>query len=283
MPVKGIKEKKEVLEDIKKRIKLREESRGRITEIDLKLLYDFADKLVEKFGGFVQGLILFGSVAKDKQRKESDLDVLALVDDATWDVTNELISTWRIGVGRILLDMRAAHKLHVTTLGIVQFWDAVRYSEPVVLNVLRDGQPIIETGFFRPLKRLLELGAIKPSREAVEIRRTNSLNFFRRHSSRLFFVFDDLYWASMNAAHAVLLAHDIIPASPEEVAEVFSKKMKKKVAKKDITFLKRIVTTAKDIAIKKKKFLTLDEIKKFQKDTEKFVLKMSKISKKKLK
>lgn len=284
MPVKELtKDQKKVLRDIEERIKEREKAKGKITETDLKLLYGFADQLVDKFGGFIQGLILFGSVARGKERKESDLDVLALVDDATWEVTPELISTWRIGVGRILIEMKAAHKLHITTLGIVQFWDAIRYSEPVILNVLRDGQPIIETGFFRPLKRLLELGAIKPSREAVEMRRINSFNFMERHNSRLLFAFDDLYWAAINAAHAVLLANDIVPASPIEVAEIFEKNLNKKVSKKDVSFLRKIVTVTKDIAIKKKKGITIEELKNFKKDAEGFVTRMSKLSTRKLK
>lgn len=282
MPVDEPKKGEEALKKIKERIDLRDKSRGRITEVDLKLLYDFADKLVEKFGGFIQGLVLFGSVAKGEQRKESDLDVLALVDDATWETSQDLISAWRFGVGKILVELGASKKIHVTTLGIVQFWDGVRHTEPVILNILRDGQPIIETGFFKPLKKLLEMGTIRPSKEAIQTRISNAGNFLVAHENKLLLSFGDLYWAAINAAHAVLMANDIIPTSPSEVAEMLRKKLKKKIKPSEAAFLNKLVKTLKQLSRKEKKSLSLNELKDFEAKTTKFVNRMLNLAKKKI-
>jgi predicted nucleotidyltransferase len=67
----------------------------------------FAEQLHRRLGDHVHGMWLFGSRARGEQpSEESDVDVLVLVDDASWD--------GRMGVRKILDD--AAHKLDLDAL-----------------------------------------------------------------------------------------------------------------------------------------------------------------------
>jgi predicted nucleotidyltransferase len=67
----------------------------------------FAEQLCKRLGDHVHGVWLFGSRARgEKPSEESDVDVLVLVDDASWD--------GRMDVRKILDD--AAHQLDLDAL-----------------------------------------------------------------------------------------------------------------------------------------------------------------------
>jgi predicted nucleotidyltransferase len=71
------------------------------------LVETFAEQLCERLGDHVHDVWLFGSRARCEQPSdESDVDVLVLVDDASWD--------GRMGVRKILDD--AAHQLDLDAL-----------------------------------------------------------------------------------------------------------------------------------------------------------------------
>ncbi len=256
--------------EIENRIRLRDLRKGTIRDDDLKLLYSFAEKATKDFGGFIHAIILFGSIAKGK--KGVDMDVLALVDDISMPVTQDLVGAYRLGMGQVLVDIGASERIHLTTIGLADFWDGVRQSDPVIVNIIRDGKAITDTGFFRPLKRLLELGRIRPSREAIEAHinkakyLTSSVDAFMRMS------LDNLYWATFDAAHAVLMASGETPPSPKEIPKYFAKL--RGITKSDVTFVKKMYSVMKTLS-KTKTFDPL-KVKKLRVETERFVKKMEK-------
>ena len=217
------KHKLDNLSEIENRMRMRDAKKGKITEHDFELIYKFAQKATKEFGGFIHAIILFGSVAKDKAKKRNDIDLAVLVDDVAVPVRPETIGAYRVGIGQILAEIDAVEKLHLTTIGIADFWDGVRLSDPVIVNLIRDGQAITDTGFFSPMKKLLEMGRIRPSRESIEAHYSkakalvNSVKTYQRISV------DNLYWAVSNAAHAKLMDSGITPPTPREIPKLFKK------------------------------------------------------------
>ncbi|MBR9678341.1 MAG: nucleotidyltransferase domain-containing protein [Nanoarchaeota archaeon] len=271
---------KKAIKELKVRLKLRERKPGTITEKEIRILYDFTKKLVNKFGGFVHALILFGSVSREEKKKESDLDVLALVDDVSFDITPEIVGSWRLSVGSILSDLNAVGKIHVTTLGLTQFWDAVRHADPVIITILRDGQPVVDTGFFKPLKKLLETGRIRPSRESIEAHLMVANRLIGAADTHVLAAFDDLYWAVINSAHSALMSKGHLPRAPSEVPQYFKKYLMKKkygLDKKDADFLAYMIRTMKHIARGELNKLDPVELNKAKLNTKRFVKKISKI------
>ncbi|MDD5418026.1 MAG: nucleotidyltransferase domain-containing protein [Candidatus Nanoarchaeia archaeon] len=283
MPV-IIPSRREMMKHIEQRIKQREKQKGTADENDLSIIYQFAEKLIKEFGGFIQGVILFGSVARKKNAKESDFDILVIVDDATWEPTPELIGTWRMGCGKILVDLGAMEKIHITTIGMIQFWDAIRVSDPVILTILRDGKPIVETGFYKPLKKILELGGFRASREAILMRVARAKALMNGVDAHLRVAFDDLYWAMMDATQAALMSLGLYPTSPKELVETLaSLKSTLNLETSDIAMVKKMIEITKEVEHGSKAKISEDEIKKYRVIIERYTSKLEKATHKNLK
>ena len=132
---------------------------------ELSLAYDFAKKVHEEFGDMIKALILFGSAARKKSAKKGDIDVLVVFDDVTINLTQEIVTTYRLIIEKIISDVST--RLHVTTIKLTTFWEYIRAGDPIGMNILRDGAALLDTGFFEPLHSLLVRGRIRPSPESM--------------------------------------------------------------------------------------------------------------------
>ena len=263
----------DALSDIQHKLRLKSLKPGVLNEKDFELIYKFAKELTQKFGGFIHGVILFGSRAREKSEKGSDIDLLILVDDVVTPVTNEIISAYRLGVGEILAKLNATDKIHLTTLGISDWFDAVRHADPVAVNVLRDGKAIVDTGFFEPLKRLLMLGRIRPSKEAIDAHLNRAKALLNATNIHMLAALDDLYWACIDAADALLMYLDIPVPSPKDIVEVFRNELPKKIEVKEeyIQTLDEMVKIMKSIARREKTTATAEELEKYKGKVRKFI------------
>jgi len=217
------------LSHLKERMELIKVQPGLLDETDIKLVYSFAGKLASKeyLGGLVQAVVLFGSVMRDKASKANDLDVLVLLDDVSNEITSEMASAYSLSVGSLLAKLNAQEKIHLTTLGIVRFWDGVRNGDPVIMSIIRSGKPIVDTGFFNPLKSMLEKGMIKPTREAVVSHLRLAESLLRNQKNYFMRCVADLYWAVMDAAHSLIMHAGLEPTHPKETPVVFRKAARK--------------------------------------------------------
>jgi predicted nucleotidyltransferase len=133
---------------------------------ELDLVYSFTNRLYKEFGDFIKAVVLFGSAAKSPEKKDKgDIDILVVVDDASMRLTADVAEAYRIIVEKLIIEI--SPRIHLTTLKLTTFWEYVRAGDPVGMNILRDGVPILDTGFFRPLQILLQQGRIRPSPESV--------------------------------------------------------------------------------------------------------------------
>jgi uncharacterized protein (UPF0332 family)/predicted nucleotidyltransferase len=279
-----MKEKIENLSEIKRRISRRKELSEKdiaIKKEELELINAFSSRLIQDFGGYIHAVIVFGSFATEEMKEKSDIDVLILVDDLVVPTTSDIIGTFRVGLAKILAELNAVDKLHVNTLGLKEFWDGVRNADPVIIDILRKGFAVVDTGFFDPLKRLLIEGRIRPTPESIEahIKRAKAMIFASKQ--HLLLSIDDIYWATIDSAHAALMANGILPPAPGDVPFVFEKELlkKKKVTKEDIDFVNEIYNTMKKVTKGEKKEISAIEIDKKIQRAKKFVEKMEKLTK----
>lgn len=90
--------------------------------------------------------------------------------------------------------------------------------DPVVVNVLRYGEAIIDlAGFFEPLKYLLLQGKIKSTPEAIYSCLQRAPQHMLRSRASEMGAVEGLYWAMVDSAHAALISANIPPASPEHI------------------------------------------------------------------
>ena len=201
---------------------------------DYDIAYDFATKTYQKFREVVKSIVLFGSTAKETQKTKSDIDIIIIVDDATIQWTQELVAWYRQELSKLTSSLRYPKKLHINTVTLSTFWKELLVGEPVVINVIRYGIPLIDFGgFFESLKVLLARGQIKPSNEAIY----NALRRAPFHMSRskmhILGAIDALYWAMVDSAHAALMAAKQVPPSPEHVPSLLTNIFVKKGMLKD--------------------------------------------------
>ena len=181
----------------------------------LELAQEFSKRIYKDFGSFIKTIVFFGSGARADHESDSDIDVLVIVDDVTVQLSREIVDAYRLSVHKHVHEV--SHKLHVTSLKISAFWEMLKTGDPVALNILRDGVAIIDSGFFDPFKTLLERGRIRPSTEAMRVYLARAERTMGSASWHVNQACIDLYWAVVDAVHALLMHKDIIPPRPEQM------------------------------------------------------------------
>lgn len=211
---------------------------------------DFAMKVYEKFDKMIKSIVLFGSSARKISTPGSDIDVIVIIDDVSvrWD--EELIAWYREELGKIIVANPYRKALHVNSVKLSTWWDDMMKGDPVVINVLRYGDVLIDYGgFFSPLKILLKEGKIRSTPESIYTLLQRAPGHMTRARQSMMAVVDGLYWTMVDAAHAALIAGGVQPASPEEIGDVLKEHFvkKKMLHKRYVKYYEEIHGVAKDV------------------------------------
>ena len=250
------------------------------TEHDIAM--DFAVKISQQFNKLVKSIILFGSTAKKEQTLGSDIDIIMIIDDASISWDQELIAWYREELEKIIHKNPYKQSLHINTVKLSTWWEDLIRGDPLVINVLRYGESLIDFGgFFEPLKFLLVQGKIHSSPEAIYSCLQRAPMHLARSKSAELEAVDGLYWAMVDSAHAALIANHVSPPSPEHITEmlkdnfVSSGKLKPKYAEwyRDLTILHKKITHHE---ISDLKGIEIDD---WQKRTEEFLSMMAQLVK----
>jgi len=240
---------------------------------NLELARKFSKKIYAEFGNFLKSVVLFGEAAR-KTGREHDIDILIVIDDVSVVLSPELIQTYRLIVEKVIAETSV--KLHVMSLKLTTFWEYVRGGDPVMVNILRDGVALIDSGFFDPLQLLLRQGRIRPSEESIWsylVRAPSTLNNSKWHILQGTL---DLYWAVIDSAHAALMHLGEVPPSPAHVAELINEKMVKKglVKKRYADLMDFFYKLSKQITHREIRDISGNDYARYLKDAEDFVATM---------
>jgi len=188
--------------------------------IEESVSLEFAQAVSEKFDRVVNSIILFGSQARGTNSANSDIDIVIIVDDASinWDM--ELIAWYREELGKIITKKAGKYErdFHINTIKLTTWWNDLMHGDPVVLNIIRYGQPLIDSGgMYRALKTLLIQGKIHSTPEAAfaALQRVPE-HLVRSRYSELNAI-EGVYWGMIDAAQAALITAGKVPPSPEHV------------------------------------------------------------------
>jgi predicted nucleotidyltransferase len=204
---------------------------------------DFSAKVFQKFDRLVKATVLFGSVARHNDIAGSDIDIIIILDDATVKFDEELIVWYREELGKIIQENPYKKDLHINTIKLTTWWHDLLRGDPVVINILRYGEALIDTGgFFNPLKILLQDGKINITPEAIYtiLNRVPS-HIIRSKISEMSSI-EGTYWAMIESSQALLMAIKVMPPSPEHIPLL----MKEHFVDKGLIKIK-LVTDLRDI------------------------------------
>lgn len=189
------------------------------TERDIAM--DFAEKIYKQFDKLVKSVVFFGSSAKHKEEIGSDIDIIIIIDDASVRFDDKLVMWYREELGKVIQENPYKKDLHINTIKLTTWWDDFSKGDPVVLNVIRYGEALIDAGgFFNPLKILLQEGRVKTTPESMY----NMLNRVPGHIARSkiseMSSIEGCYWAMVESAQALLMSIKILPPSPEFIPKL---------------------------------------------------------------
>lgn len=185
-------------------------------EYDIAL--DFATKIYKKFEKSIKSIVLFGSSVKQTAVAGSDIDIIMIIDDVSIKWDQEMISWYREELDKILRANPYQKGLHINTIKLSTWWNDLLRGDPVVMNVLRYGEALIDLGgFFEPLKFLLIEGKIKPSPEAIYNSLQRAPLHIQRSKQAELSSIEGLFWAMVDASQAALIAANVSPPSPEHI------------------------------------------------------------------
>jgi predicted nucleotidyltransferase/uncharacterized protein (UPF0332 family) len=180
---------------------------------------DFAEKAYRKFDKLVKSVILFGSTARQDTVIGSDIDIILLIDDVAVSWDQELIAWYREELEKLIKANPYQQNLHINTVKLSTWWEDLMRGDPVVLNVLRYGEAMIDlAGFFNPLKSLLLKGKITATPEAIYSALQRAPIHIARSKNSELNAIEGLYWSMVDSSHAALIAANVPPASPEHVS-----------------------------------------------------------------
>ena len=185
---------------------------------------DFATKAYKEFNTLVKSIVLFGSAAKHTLEERSDIDIIVILDDISIKFDEELIAWYRKKLATLLNKHQYQHPLHISSVKLSSWWSDLMKGDPVVLNVLRYGDALIDFGgFFKPLQVLLKDGKIRATPEAIYTLLERAPAHMTRARGAMLAVVDGVYWSMVDSAHAALIAADVMPPSPEKIMQTLDK------------------------------------------------------------
>jgi predicted nucleotidyltransferase/uncharacterized protein (UPF0332 family) len=269
---------------ISNKVKSNKKSKKSISTLDLKkdseIAMDFATKIYKKFNKIIKSTVLFGSTTKQTAVSGSDIDIIIIIDDVSIKWDQELIGWYRAELSKILKRNPYKKSLHINTIKLSTWWGDLMRGDPVVINILRYGEAIIDlAGFFDPLKFLLIEGKIKSTPEAIYSCLQRAPAHIARSKASELNAIEGLYWAMVDSAHAALISANIPPPSPEHVSvnlkETFVNTGKLKM--KYVVWYRDLLMLHKKISHGEINDLKGVEIDAWQERTEEFLRVMAKL------
>ncbi len=254
----------------------KQKSEGIGREKRVEILKNFTKEVLKKYGPLVRSIVLFGSTARNEFRGESDIDVFIIVDDTRHKISPQLKEKMEEDFDKIAKAQSKQLSVQQPYL-LTEFWGMVREGHPIVFNFIREGVPVYDKDIFLPIKRLLQMGEIRPSKEAVEKYIERGPKRIKRvESARTYMVVEDLYYAMLESAQAVLMFLGKSPPRPPDAADTLRKTLvKMNLLEEDyVKQLEDIIQVRKEVEHKRIKTITGAEVDEWIKKSKAFVKKM---------
>ncbi|MEK6818819.1 MAG: nucleotidyltransferase domain-containing protein [Nanoarchaeota archaeon] len=205
---------------------------------------------------YVATYAIGGSLVRGNPDKTSDVDTFVIIDDT--DVKRmsrvELIEKLR---GKIVSEfVREAtmisgvkNILNVQVYLLTDFWQSVKDAQPVMFTFIRDGVPLFDRGTFIPWKRLLQMGRIKPSPEAIDLYMKEGERTEELVKRRLLDAMIDIYYGVVTPTQSMMMLSGHAPPVPKTIVAEVKKVLvdeEKVMSEKELKTLEKVVKMFKD-------------------------------------
>lgn len=248
------------LEDVhlaKKPVK-QEKQVGPPQEIFEKIV-KFTNEARRQYGNVIKSVVIFGSAAKGTMVKGSDADLWVVLDDTATKGTEDLEKV----NSQLYLIAHELKDLHVQTATLTEFWDWMKRGSPELVNYLRYGLVVYDTGFIKPVQRMLQMGLIPPSEETISLKARSADARYKKIKLDIKGMIFELRYTAMDIIQAAVMY--FYKATPDYKAapEYLEKMVKdKKIEKIYVDKFKELDDLWKAIDHKEIKEVTTDHLQK---------------------
>ena len=252
-------------------------------ETRLKSAEDFKAKILGMFKNYVKSIIVFGSFMKGQGTGKSDVDVYVIFDDTKMPLKKFDEIRSRIDDDIYKVASSIDPRLHPQPIiALTEFIKGIRYTNPVFYNIIREGYAIYDTGFFIPMRKLLEWGEFPVTPEAAHMRMEGvPRRITRVKSVKLYIIAEDLFYAMLVAAQAVLMYVGVGPPAPKTAADEVRKHLVEAglLEEEYAKMLEDICIFRKKVEHKELKDVSGKEVDEWIKNTEKYIKRFEKLLK----
>jgi predicted nucleotidyltransferase len=187
------------------------------------------NEIRKKFGEIVKSVLIFGSIVRGDIKPTSDVDVWVILDDTSLKTS---VDFDRIRE-EILLTAESIKDLHVQITYLTEFWQWVRMGSPELINFLRYGLVLYDTGFVKPIQRMLQLGLLPPSEEVIKLKTKASEIRLEKIKSDLKSMIFDLRYCASDIIQAVIMHYYKTQPDPKEIPKYLEKMVEEGKLEKD--------------------------------------------------
>ncbi len=262
---------------VKNTVKKKDKGVGKRERVEI--LKKFTKEVLKKYGPIIRSIVLFGSTARGESRGESDIDVFVILDDTREKITPQFKEKIEDDLDVIAKKCNKQLSVQQPYL-LTEFWGMVRDGHPIIFNFIREGVPVFDKDIFTPIKRLLQMGEIRPSKEAVEKYIERGPKRIRRvENAKIYMVVEDCYYAMLESAQAVLMFLGKTPPRPSDAPDTLRKTLVKMKFLDDavVKDLEDIIEIRKGVEHKRIKSVTGVDLDGWINKTKVFVKKMQQL------
>ena len=245
--------------------------------------------VLRKFDKYVASYVIAGSLVRGTADKESDVDTFIIIDDT--DVKRmprlELLDRLRGMIYDYIREATALagvkNILNVQVYLMTDFWQSVKDAQPVMFTFIRDGVPMFDRGTFIPWKRLLQMGKIKPSPEAVDMFMKQGDQTEEIIKRRMLDALVDIFFGVVTPTQAVLMLAGEAPHVPKVIVAEVKKTLvdkEKVMTLADLKILEKAVKLYKDYEHGTLKEISGAELDKLRKESIEYLKNLKEIRKK---
>jgi len=234
----------------------------------------FTNEARRQYGDLIKSVLIFGSAAKGTMVKGSDADVWVILDDTATKSSEDLEKV----VTHLYLIAHQLEDLHIQTTPLTEFWTWVKMGSPELVNFLRYGLIIYDTGFIKPVQRMLQMGLIPPSEETINLKAKAAEARYKKVKIDMKSMIFDLRYSATDACQAVIMHYYKAQPDQKKIPEFLEKLVKEgKLEKEYIGKFKELDKLWKDIDHKVIKEVETSHLEKALKLSKEIIDRMKKL------
>jgi predicted nucleotidyltransferase len=201
---------------------------GMTKEEAMERVVKFTNEARKQYGDLIKSVLIFGSIVRGDAIRTSDADVWVILDDTATKGSEDLEKVQ----SHLFLIAHELKEVHVQTTPLTEFWQWIKMGSPELVNFLRYGLAIYDSGFIKPVQRMLNMGLLPPSEETISLRARASEARYRKVKLDIKSSIFDLRYCASDIIQAAVMHHYKAQPDMKDIPKFLEKFVKEKKLEK---------------------------------------------------